>query len=235
MRNEGFEVIHQRSAFKVGTDAVLLGAWANIRSAENVLDIGTGCGIIALMAAQRNNSARITGIELDKESAIEADRNFSNSGWSERLKVINIPIQEFTLKNEHLKFDHILSNPPFFNSGTLSNIETQKRARHTTSLSHKELIDCSKQLLTSNGKASFVLPVPEAEACILSAFKIGLFCNRKLYVQPRPDKPNDRLLFELSFIPSEIIEEKTLSIRYQKGNDYTEAYKNFNKAFYLNF
>ena len=113
-----FTVRHDRCAMKVGTDGVLLGAWTNFDTCQSVLDVGTGSGLIALMAAQRNNSAEITAIEIDSEAAQQAKENAENSPFKERVSVFNVSLQEFAAKR-HEMFDAIVSNPPFFTKSLL--------------------------------------------------------------------------------------------------------------------
>lgn len=228
-----FVVCHENAAFKVGTDGVLLGAWANLHSAKNILDIGTGSGLVALIAAQKNENAPIIGVEIDKESAVEALYNFRNSKWSKRMTIYNTSIQDFT-KNVGEKFDHILSNPPFFTAGTHSENLAKNNARHTTSLSFTDLIQATNKLLSPKGKASLILPCLEAEKFIELAEKQGLYCSRILKIKPRPQKITDRYLFELQFFKTSTT-EKELIIRKEKGNDFTTEYQLFCKDFYLKF
>src|SRR3954468_22106190 len=114
---------------KVGTDAVLLGAWADVSDSKSILDIGTGCGVIALMLAQRNGGATIDAVEIDEASAIQAKENFERSPW--KLNVFNTSIQEFA----HPPYDLIVSNPPFFSESLLPPTTKRQLARHTKSLS----------------------------------------------------------------------------------------------------
>ncbi|MEZ7884568.1 MAG: methyltransferase, partial [Bacteroidales bacterium] len=117
---------------KVNTDGVLLGAWAKIRPLDKtILDIGTGTGVIALMMAQRAPEAFITAVEIDEESSIEAEMNFSTSKWANRLKIENYSIQEFAKTNQSSKFDLIITNPPYFDQSLKSNKERKSIARHS--------------------------------------------------------------------------------------------------------
>ena len=110
-RFKKFSIIQEKSAMKVGTDAVLLGSWASCKKANNILDVGCGTGIIALMLAQRNLNSNITGIDIDEITAKEAQLNINNSDWKERVKIKHISLQNFVSKK---KFDLIVSNQPFF-------------------------------------------------------------------------------------------------------------------------
>ena len=137
-RFKQFGVRHEKSAMKVGTDGVLLGAWTNAENAKKVLDIGTGTGLIALMIAQRSK-ALITGIEIDEDAAEEAYENFVSSPWGDRLRVENSDFAVFSnICNE--KYDVIVSNPPYFVDSLECPDEKRGKARHTSSLSFENLI-----------------------------------------------------------------------------------------------
>lgn len=146
-------VIHQEGcAMKVGTDGVLLGAWA--QGGKRILDIGTGTGILALMMAQRFPDASITAIDIDNDAFRQAEENIANSPFADRINVVHSSLQNFP--NE--MFDCIVSNPPFFEDSLLCPDEQRSLARHTASLSFRELILCSSQLLTDNGVMSMIVP-----------------------------------------------------------------------------
>ena len=132
-RFKQFTVFHNKCAMKVGTDGVLLGAWANLEDCESILDIGTGTGIIALMAAQRSN-AEIEAIDIEKNACLQATENIENSPWPTRINVHNESLQLFAEKTEK-KYSHIISNPPFFCNSLLSDDKNRQLARHPISLS----------------------------------------------------------------------------------------------------
>ena len=113
-RFKQFEVVNDRTAMKVGTDGVLLGAWCPVAEARRVLDVGTGCGVIALMVAQRNRQALIEGIDIDQDSIAEARLNFANSPWNNRLTAIE---GDFNDMDGDARYDLIVSNPPYFTNG----------------------------------------------------------------------------------------------------------------------
>ena len=133
-----FSITQSDCAMKVGTDGVLLGAWTNCSSCTDILDIGTGTGVIALMVAQRNPHATIKAIEVDQQAATQAQHNADESAWSSRITVINQSIQDYQREVDNT-FDHIITNPPFFTGGTLSNSQNKSSVRHTTKLSHNDL------------------------------------------------------------------------------------------------
>lgn len=218
---------------KVGTDGVLLGAWARLDPSQGrILDIGTGTGLIALMAAQRTEQwgAQIAGVEIDAGAAEDARDNFEDSEWSARLSVVECPIQEFRPEE---KFDHILSNPPYFVASLTSPNEARTTARHTTSLSFEELARSAAELLTKEGTLSLVLPYDAVGDMTLAAARYGLFLARREDIRTKQTAPPKRSLLEYRFEPRPT-ERTTLTIHIE-GGDYSEEYRTLTKDFYLNF
>ena len=155
-----FSVKDDRSTMKIGTDAVLLGIAADITNVRNILEIGTGCGIIALILAQRSE-AEIDALEIDEESVIQAKENVSASPWKDRISVIHSSLQDF-IPEDHKKYDLIISNPPFF-SGTYKSHQSKRNiSRHNDRLTFDELLDCSDALLADPGSLWVILPVKES-------------------------------------------------------------------------
>ncbi len=215
---------------KVGTDGVLLGAWSKTTEC-NTLDIGTGTGLIALMLAQRTQTALIDAIEIDEAASKEAQKNFIKSNWKDRLTSINSSLQDF---HPSKRYDLIISNPPFFIDATKAPQTNRNTARHTDSLSFTELIKAVKRLLTDDGIFSLILPVNEAEQFIKIAFEAQFYLNRKCLVKPNPTKAAKRVLMEFSFNKSTLLEEE-LTIETEKRHIYTEEYITLTKDFYLKF
>lgn len=231
-RFKQFEIHQQQSAMKVGTDGVLLGAWANIKDSKRVLDIGTGTGLIALMMAQRNENALIDAVEIDKNSYEEAKYNFDISKWSNRLSVFHSSIQDFANKITE-KYDFIISNPPYFINSTKSDKATKNQVRHTDSLSFEDLLTAVNQLLTSDGKFCIILPFSEGEVFYNLAKAKEIHCTKKVKIRGREFKPIERLLMEFSK-EKKSYEENNLTIQNSpKRHDYTEDYVNLTKDFYL--
>jgi tRNA1Val (adenine37-N6)-methyltransferase len=137
-----FYITQEKSAMKVGTDGVLIGCWGSCEAANTILDIGCGSGLITLMLAQRNLNSNVIGIEIDKIASQEAQLNISNSDWEERIGIKHSSLQQFTTQ---LKFDLIVSNPPFFPKN--KSLKSRDIARHTNTLSFEELIDNATNLL----------------------------------------------------------------------------------------
>ena len=154
-----FTVWHDRCAMKVGTDGVLLGAWAGQGRPGKILDIGTGSGLIALMLAQRFPEALITGIEPDAEAAAQAGENFLCSPWHDRLAVSTATLQDFTSGAAGKEtFDLIVSNPPFYDSTLLNPDARRSAARHTATLPYSELMHCASALMTGTSELDIIIP-----------------------------------------------------------------------------
>ena len=227
-----FRIEQKLSAMKVGTDAVLLGAWSNPKDAVTILDIGSGTGILSLMMAQRTK-AGITAIELDKNSCLDAKINFANSTWADRIVLINEDILDF-VKKSPVKFDFIICNPPYFSNGTESPSLERGTARHQKVLTLNELAKIGKELLTSDGKLALILPVEEGEQFIRLTATVNLFLNRLTRVKPNPIKPVRRLLMEFSN-QMQIVDESVLMLEHEKHHDYTDEHRELTKDFYLKF
>lgn len=226
-------LVHQdQCAMKIGTDGVLLGAWADTVSAKTILDIGTGTGVIALMQAQRNADANVQAIEIDAAASNQAKQNFELSRWSERLAVENISLQKFATTTKQ-QFDVILSNPPFYPAEHFSAATGKKRqmARSTIALSFEDLIYHSKKLLAPKGQLSIILPIEAFEEIQQLLAKQQLHLQRITYVRPKKDKAIHRVLFSVGF-QSTTIEENELIIQKEQRNDFTEAYIELVKGFY---
>lgn len=227
-RFKQFEVANELSAQKVGTDAVLLGAWTTLRGTERrILDVGTGTGVIALIMAQRSNEAIIAAIDIDHDSVIEATSNFLASPWQERLLAMEAPFQKMTGQ-----YDLIISNPPFFIDSLKAPDSRRSVARHTDSLSHRDMIENAVRLLSPQGHLSVIYPASEAEMFAGEALSAGLFPERICKVSTKVGAAPKRFMMELSSERKEpLIEE--LSI--MSGGDYTAEYRNLTADFYLRF
>lgn len=217
---------------KVGTDGVLLGAWADFSKSDSILDIGAGSGLIAIMAAQRSN-AFIDAVEIDVQSYLQALGNVANSPWFNRIKIMHASFQKFASESE-AKYDHIVSNPPFFINSLKSEKKEKNISRHNDLLPFPELIKGLVKLLAENGKFSIILPVPEGADFIKKAINEFLFLNRITRIFPCPWKPASRLLMEFSFIKTDV-SEYNLTIELNERHEYSDEYKILTKDFYLGF
>ena len=211
---------------KVGVDGILLGAWATATPAKRILDIGTGTGLIALMLAQRNAIAKITAIEIDPKASTQAQENFWNSPWSERLELVNLSFQDFLRENVHT-FDLIVSNPPFFKGQQLEG--SRQLAREQSLLTPIEIIEHHPELLSKNGRIALILPKDLAQQLEQDALALGLQIQQKTEVRPTPSKEGKRTLLELSPNPtSPHINEISIEVqRHQYSDEYKELTQNF--------
>lgn len=189
-----FEVSHSENAQKVSTDSVLLGAWANLKKAPKILDIGTGCGILALMAAQRNVLAKIDAIEIIPEFAREAKMNFEKSKFSSRVELIQTDIRQF--KSAH--YDHILVNPPYFSNSLHSTNVAKNKVRHDLNLSFDELAEACSNLLSESGKVSLVIPFDQFESVERSFRTFELYLSRQTSIKHTMDSRASLNLLEFS-------------------------------------
>ncbi len=225
-----FSIQHGRSTMKVGTDAVLLSAWVDLKNVNTALDIGTGSGIIALMLAARG-VRQVDAVELDKMSAEEAEENFKNAPFNNFLKIYNEDFNTF-YRQHPIQYDLVISNPPFFLNDMRPADEQRKQARHTDTLSYKDLISGAKKLLKETGTFSVVLPYFESRFFTEEALKQGFFVKRKLIIFPKPCKEPNRINLELSREPvSDAITEKFI-IRNEDGK-FADQYKNLLGEYYL--
>ncbi|MFC2150997.1 tRNA1(Val) (adenine(37)-N6)-methyltransferase [Bacteroidota bacterium] len=227
-----FTIYQDKCAMKVGTDGVLLGAWANCEYGNEFLDIGTGTGLIALMLAQRSN-ATIDALEIDQSACVQANENVKESPWKERINVINNSIQEFT-KSSIKKYDLIVSNPPYFQNSLFAPDEKRTDARHNSNLQYEDIINGAINLVKDDGRLSLILPYLEGNMFILKAVEYGLYCIRQTKVLPKPNREPKRLLLEFMKIKKPLIEQEII-IELNKRHEYSEAYKNLTKDFYLAF
>ena len=230
-RFKQFTIRQEKSAFKVGTDGVLLGAWADVAGVDSILDIGTGTGLLALMLAQRSN-ADITAIEIDHPSSEEALMNFRDSPWQDRINVEHTSLQDFKTDR---KFDMVISNPPFFQNSMTPTDKGRKHSRHNTVLSPGELITYSKPLLKPTGRLCLVFPVDEGNSLRDLFLDAGLSLNRRMSVKPTPSIPVKRYLMEFRPYLVEFTAEDEITIEKDKRHDYTDEYRKLTGDFYLDF
>lgn len=215
---------------KVGTDGVLLGAWAEAGDPASILDIGCGSGLLALMMAQRFEKASISGIDIHPPSALQSTENFLRSPWADRLSASCISLQDFE-KEYPAKFDLIITNPPFFNHSLLPPDPGRSAAKHTHSLSYGDLAKCVHSLLDEDGTFSLILPAENHDAFENEARKQALHKNRELMIRPLCSKAVNRIISEWSFKKAKSLRHE-LCIR-KDPNTYTPEYVSLTSNFYL--
>lgn len=184
-----FTVDQSHCGMPVSTDGVLLGAWAELQG--RILDIGTGTGLLSLMSAQRYPQNKITAIEIDKDAYQTAYFNIMQSQWSDRIDIKHMDISDLSPLQ---KFDSIICNPPYFNSGESAQHKARATARHTQTLSHHQLLKICANLLDTHGLANFILPKTEGEYFIQIASELGFWLKRVCYIHTTDKKPCQRLL-----------------------------------------
>lgn len=228
-----FRIVQERSAMKVGMDGVLLGAWADVSATKQILDVGTGTGLIALMLAQKNTLAQIDAIEIDPPAFEEAKYNVQQSDWADRILVMKIAFQKY-VETTKKQYDLIVSNPPFFSNGMKAPGQTRAWARHADALPLTELVSGAKKILSHEGRMALILPA-ESHAEIESLCNLNkMFIKRLCRVKPNPIKPCSRILIELS-MSEKVAQEEALMIEHEQHLNYTDEYKRITSEFYLNF
>lgn len=225
-----FSIYGGQSGMPVSTDGVLLGAWVNLTEKESVLDIGTGTGLLALMAAQRFKGASISAIDIDQHAIHAATINIEQSPWQDRISLHQGSILTAAFPQA---FDAIVCNPPYFNSGEQAQQSQRATARHTTSLDHLELAKRCFELTTESATASFILPTPEGESFIKLAEQCGWYLAKRLDVKTTDKKPPSRILFELSKDPACERDLQCESLTIHGDGGYSEAFIALTKDFYL--
>ena len=210
---------------KVGVDGVLLGAWADCRNIRHALDIGTGSGLIALMLAQRSE-ARIHAIDINENACKQAEINFNNSPFRDRLSIESVAFQDFSSAG---RYDLIVSNPPYFACSLKSPDKNRSLARHNDHLPLKVLINKSASLLSPQGKAAFIIPFDQWENVHSLAVENKLFLCRKTLVSSLQNRPPKRVLLEYSFINGSLTEDSFYigETKETYSNEYCTLTENF--------
>jgi len=215
----------------VGTDGVLLGAWANVVGAGRILDAGTGTGLIAIMLAQRSQ-ALIDAVEIDEAATRQAGENMAACPWEGRIRIRCDSLQHFVTTSPGL-FDIVVSNPPYFSNSLKPPSKTRSLARHDERLSYESLLFCSAQLLSARGRLAVIIPADVTTRFTELAYFQGLFPSRLVLVRPSPDKDPVRCLAEFTKDKNIHCEEGSLAIRNQGSTAYTEAYMRLTEEYYL--
>ncbi|MBP8960083.1 MAG: methyltransferase [Bacteroidales bacterium] len=231
-RFKQFNINQQNAAFKVGTDGVLLGALAGLPAAGRILDVGTGTGLIALMAAQRTE-CDIVALEPDHDSFIQARENISQSKWADRITILECTFTEYYSGTKE-KFVSILSNPPYFRNSLKNREKAKSVARHADSLTREELLTGSSMLLTDNGSLHIILPYTEGSDFISKATEKMLYCNKIIRIKTTPSGNAKRVIlqFEKAKRP---LNDSAFTIHSGEGSVFSNEYIEATKEFYLKF
>jgi tRNA1Val (adenine37-N6)-methyltransferase len=225
-----FSLFHHRSSMKVGTDATLLGVWADVNSVQSILDVGSGSGIISLLLAARCK-ARIHAVDIDAASVEESAENFRNSEFSHRLSVEKADFTTFA-ENCAERYDLIVSNPPFFTNYSFKpKEESRKNARHVDTLNFEQLCAGVARLLDAEGKFCLVLPCETHELFLQTASCYGLFLQRRLDIFPVKNQEANRVNLQLGFRKPKEIRTENHIIR-ENDRTFTAQHINFLKHYY---
>lgn len=229
-----FSVHQDRCAMKIGTDGVLLGAWAPLdHSPDSILDIGAGTGILALMMAQRSDAMLIDALEIDEDAYEQAVENFERSDWGDRLFCYHAAFDEFVEEmQDEEKYDLIISNPPFYSAEFTSENDQRNKARFAEALPFDELLDGVSKLLASEGIFSLIIPYSEEEKFLKLAANNSLFPKKITRVKGHKDAEIKRSLLSLSFKKEGTPETDELVLEISRHH-YTKEYRDLVSPFYL--
>ncbi|AWA28945.1 tRNA (adenine-N(6)-)-methyltransferase [Flavobacterium magnum] len=228
-----FSIRQDKTAMKVGTDGVLLGAWAPIDNAPfSILDIGAGTGLIALMLAQRTNAEQIEALEIDSDAFEQCVENFENSQWNDRLFCFHASLDGFMEEIEDEEYDIIVSNPPFYSENVSSGDEARDKARQNNSLPFSDLIEAAALLLSEDGIFCVIIPYKEEESFTAMAGAQGLFPSKITRLRGTPETEIKRSL--LAFTRNEAPDFATDELIIETArHQYTPEYIALTGEFYI--
>lgn len=215
---------------KIGTDAILLARWTEVSENDEVIDIGTGCGLIPLMLAQKGLKTA-DAVEIDNDSYEEAADNFKNSPWSTQLVAIHDDIRSFADICEK-KYDLVISNPPFYFGNNIPQKAKKGLARHTNTLNYNDLLVSAKKMMKPDGRFVLVLPAIESKTFLNEAAKQGFYLKKEMKIVPIEGKEPNRMNMQLVVNQIDKTEEETFVLRHP-DHSFTKEYKEFLKDYYL--
>ena len=230
-RFKQFSITDKGCGMKIGTDGVLLGAIATRYKSIQTLDVGTGCGLIALILAQKS-AALITAIEIDEQAAETARLNVINSPWASRIKVVNQSFQDFHHQST-IRYDLIVCNPPFFHNSHLTSNPKRSLARHSDTLRPAELLSGASKIISDDGRLLVIIPFDKEPLWYKEASKVELFFEKVIRVLPRKGVGPKRSIIEIS---KKSLEKKVeiLIIEEGKRHTYSPEYIELTRDYYLN-
>jgi len=226
-----FSVDQSGCAMKINTDGVLLGVLTNASNPQNILDIGTGTGVIALMLAQRFNGSKIDAVEIDQSAAETAKRNFLNSSFAGRLTIYPSGFAEFFEQNPDKRYDLIVSNPPFYINSLKSPEAKRELAKHADRLFFEELLLSASKHLQESGILCMILPVDTAEMVNMLSVKHNLNLQKKVFIYSFSDSKPHRVVVAYGFESTADIAEKF--VIYESIGKYSEQYINLLKPYFI--
>lgn len=231
-RFKQFEVHHDRCAMKVGTDGILLGAWACTGKPKSILDIGAGCGLIAMMLAQRFESAKITAVEICPDAAQQARHNFRECPWPHRLQLIEGDARSLPFSGP---FDLVVANPPYFSDSLLPAQVSRAAARHTGSLTFADVVSATARSRGQQGQLAVIIPTQRVEEFCQEAEHAGLQLTRRCEVQPSPHKPPVRSLLEFQQVTNAAcrLPVTEMLLLESSRHNYSDKYRQLTEDFYL--
>ncbi|MDL2282241.1 methyltransferase [Parabacteroides sp. OttesenSCG-928-G06] len=229
-RFKQFTIRHDKCAMKVGTDGVLLGAWANTEHANYILDIGTGSGLIALMIAQRSQ-AQIDAIDIDNGAYIQACENSEASPFAKQINIYHQSLEDFAATTNR-RYDLIVSNPPYFIDSLKPPVEKRALARHTDSLRLNDLISHSLSILSDNGRIALILPYDQEKELVDILTQEKLFIIRQTNVIPVAGGSPKRILVEITRKENLMFQKEELTIEIER-HKYTSEYQTLTRDYYL--
>ena len=227
-----FNVNQDRCAMKIGTDAVLLGAWCPINNNPfSILDIGAGTGILSLMLAQRSNAQQIDAIEIEENAYEQCVENFEASHWGDRLFCYHASLNDFINEPED-QYDIIISNPPFYSEDYKTDNSQRDLARFQDALPFEELVKATTLLLSENGIFAVIIPFKEENQLLNLCAQAELFPIKMTRVKGTPTGPIIRSLLAFKRYELPVLSANELVIESSR-HMYTEAYTKLTRDFYL--
>ncbi len=220
-RFKRFTIRQDRCAMKVGTDAMLFGAWVEVASTRRILDVGTGTGVLALIAAQRAPGAVVDAVEIDDEAAAQATENVAASPWPDRIRVHRMDVRRMRATDP---FDLILCNPPYYAGYSTPDDPRIGVAKHSAELTLTDLIAAVHRLMTIDGRVAMVIPMSREQVLCMGMAVIGLSPRRRCAVRYVAHRPAKRVMLEFDR-SGKLLEDDMLTVEVTGRGDHTSGYR----------